>query len=228
MRRRLALAAPLFAGFLSLGGGAALLATILFKVSLVQSLSVALVVVAAGAVVLAAKSRVEVRRHVGRGVVAGLIAGVIATAAYDVSKGILSVADPSPFNPFEAVRVFGILLVGASAPVPLIWAAGIAFHEFNGLAFAIAYSQFFGGIASRSVRWAIGLGMLWGLFLELFQLTLYPGWLSIQFIAEFQTISFSAHLIYGATLGLIVYRRLWRTPPASGVSASIGSGSGPS
>jgi hypothetical protein len=59
----------------------------------------------------------------------------------------------------------------------------------------------------------MGVGMLWGLFLELFQLTLYPGWLSIQFLAEFQTISFSAHLIYGATLGLIVYRRLWRNPP---------------
>jgi hypothetical protein len=50
--------------------------------------------------------------------------------------------------------------------------------------------------------------MAWGLFLETFQLSLFPGWLSIQFVAEFATISFAAHLVYGATLGTIVRRRL--------------------
>ena len=160
--------------------------------------------------ILVTRSNQAIRRHVGRLLRTGVIAGIVATLAYDVSKAVLSVADPTPFNPFEAVRIFGILLVGEGAPPALIWASGIAFHVFNGVSFAVAYTQLFSPYAMRSVRWAIGIGMVWGLFLEIFQLTLYPGWLSIQFLAEFQTISFSAHLIYGATLGLIVYRRLWR------------------
>lgn len=207
--------ASIFAGFVSLAGGVALLATILFQVPLVTSVAIGGGVVIGLIVVLVTRSNDAIRRHVGRLLRTGLIAGIVATLAYDISKAVLSVADPTPFNPFEAIRIFGILLVGEGASPALIWTAGTAFHIFNGVSFAVAYAQLLSPYAMRSVRWALGIGMLWGLFLEIFQLTLYPGWLSIGFLAEFQTISFSAHLIYGATLGLIVYRRLWRSPPAA-------------
>ena len=42
------------------------------------------------------------------------------------------------------------------------------------------------------------------LFLEVFQLTLYPGWLDIGFYAEFVQISAISHLVFGATLGMVV------------------------
>ena len=44
---------------------------------------------------------------------------------------------------------------------------------------------------------------MWGLFLETFQLTLYPGWLDIRTYSEFATISALSHVVYGATLGLL-------------------------
>jgi hypothetical protein len=135
-------------------------------------------------------------------------AGVLGIVAYDASKAVLSLADPSPYNPFEAIRVFGVLLVGDHAPPIQTWASGAAFHLLNGVMFAIAYAQFLGAFAARSVRLAVVTGMAWGLFLETFQLVLFPGWLSITFVAEFTTISMAAHLVYGATVGTVVRRRL--------------------
>jgi hypothetical protein len=43
--------------------------------------------------------------------------------------------------------------------------------------------------------------MAWGAVLEVFQLTLYPGWLDIRAYQEFAQISALSHLAYGATLG---------------------------
>lgn len=203
--------ASIFSGFVALASGVALLATIVFNVPLLPALAFGSIAVFVVAGVIARRASPEIRYHVGRLFRVGLLAGVFATLSYDVSKAILSVADPTPYNPFEAMRIFGILLIGETSPPLAIWVAGVGFHVLNGIGFAVAFTQLMSRLAMRSVRWAILLGMVWGLFLEMFQLTLYPGWLSIRFLAEFQTISFSAHLIYGATLGLIVYRRMWRT-----------------
>jgi hypothetical protein len=208
--RRVNIVAQLYAGLLALGSGIALLATIVFDASLAQALAVAFLAVGVGIILLVLEAPLEVRRRAASTAVTGLVAGIVATACYDISKTILSVADPSPFNPFEAIRVFGTLLAGKDAPMPMIWAVGMTYHILNGVSFAIAYAQFFRTVAARSPRWAIGTGMLWGVFLEMFQLTLFPGWLSIGFVSEFQTISFASHLVYGATIGLIVHRRLRR------------------
>ena len=97
---------------------------------------------------------------------------------------------------------------GYLAPPIQTWVSGAAFHLLNGVMFAIAYAQFFGALAVRSGRLAVVTGMGWGLFLEAFQLILFPGWLSITFVAEFATISMAAHLVYGATVGTVVRRRL--------------------
>ncbi|HXJ04930.1 MAG TPA: hypothetical protein VNH65_07515 [Candidatus Acidoferrum sp.] len=124
----------------------------------------------------------------------GLAAAVIATGAYDLTRFMLSHLDTSPYNPFEVIRIFGTLLVGNSAATPIVYSVGTAFHIMNGLCFGIAYWLLFG-------RYGVPAAVLWGAFLEVFQLTLYPGWLNIRFYREFLQISAASHLIYGAVLG---------------------------
>jgi hypothetical protein len=46
----------------------------------------------------------------------GVVCGLLATASYDASKFALSQWDSSPYNPFEAIHLFGLLLVDSTAP----------------------------------------------------------------------------------------------------------------
>ena len=50
---------------------------------------------------------------------------------------------------------------------------------------------------------ALVSGLGWGLFLEAFQVALYPGWLNILAIREFVLSSLLGHLVYGTTLGAV-------------------------
>lgn len=176
--------------------------------------------VAIGAVI--ARARGEVRRDLRHTFVAGVAAGLIATVAYDVAKALLSNLDPAPWNPFEATRVFGQALLGADAPDALARTVGWAFHFTNGATFAMSFAFILGNLAMRGRTWAVGLGALWGLGLESFQLALYPGWLSISAVSEFQQVSFLSHLAYGATFGLLLLRWLprrfepWELEPPAG------------
>ena len=141
------------------------------------------------------------------------VVALAATLAYDVMRAVLAGIDPTPYNPFEVVRVFGQLLLGASAPVTAVFVAGWAYHLFNGACFGIAFGLLFLRGGALSPRWAMARGIGWGLFLESLQLALYPGWVHIQWLAEFTTISIAAHLTYGVTLGfggVIALRRLAR------------------
>jgi Na+(H+)/acetate symporter ActP len=144
------------------------------------------------------------RATIVRAVAVGFAVGVVATLAYDVTKAFLSQLDPSPFDPFETTRVFGRILIGSDAPMAAITVVGWAFHLANGTTFAIAFACLFarGGRIGRLRGVATGIG--WGLFLETFQLALYPGWLSIGFIDEFRRISFLSHIVFGTILGLLV------------------------
>lgn len=129
------------------------------------------------------------------------VVALAATLAYDLIRAVLAGIDPTPYNPFEVVRVFGQLLLGPSAPVTAVFVAGWAYHLFNGACFGIAFGLLFLRGGALSPRWAIARGIGWGLFLESLQLALYPGWVHIQWLAEFSTISIAAHLTYGVTLG---------------------------
>lgn len=124
----------------------------------------------------------------------GLMAGLLATIAYDLTRFTFYRWDTSPYNPFEVIRVFGSLIVGTSAKPVVLYTAGAAFHALNGLCFAVAYWFLFG-------RYGVPAAIVWALFLELFQLTLYPGWLNIKFYREFLQISASSHVSYGVVLG---------------------------
>lgn len=201
---------------LAFGGvfsGVALLLNILGGVSLALAL---LVMTALLLLVLAAVMRIssaESRGWMLRTVAAGIGVGLSATLIYDLTKTLLSQLDPSPFDPFHVIAVFGALIVGSDADPAMITAAGTAFHLLNGTAFGVAYLFLFARDGRTSLRRALLTGVGWGLFLETFQLTLYPGWLDIRLYQEFATISALSHIVYGATLGLIgrsVLRRIFR------------------
>lgn len=188
-------------GVSALFSGCALLAHILTGLSLVVALSVSAGIITLGTwLALRRASGTDRDRILGFGKV-GLLSGLVATIVYDVTKAALSRWEPSPYDPFEAVRVFGVLLVGQNAPSGLTYAVGAVFHLGNGVLFGLSFVLLFG---SRGVLAGIG----WGLFLELFQLTLYPGWLDIRFYREFVQISGLSHIAYGAVLGLLSQRGL--------------------
>jgi hypothetical protein len=190
-------------GIGALFSGAALLGNIIIGLPLPVTLGVSLTVVIAGATFLIRHATPARRAQMLRTVAIGAAAGFLATLVYDGAKFALSQADPSPYNPFEATRVFGQLLLGTAAPPVLIVVAGTAFHFLNGTMFGVAYTVLFAREGRSSIAYAGLSGAGWGLLLETFQLTLYPGWLSIGFIGEFVRISALSHLAYGASLGLI-------------------------
>lgn len=204
-----------FVGLAALFSGAALLGNILFGFSLVLGLLVVGGAAAVVAMIAVSHMGRDERRRLRSVVIAGVGAGLVATICYDVAKTALSQVDPSPYNPFEATRVFGILLLGDSVPEEALQAAGITLHLLNGTAFGVAFTVLFGREGRLSPAAALLFGIGWGLFLELFQITLYPGWLDIRAYREFATISALSHVVYGATLGITgraLLRRLLHDP----------------
>jgi hypothetical protein len=204
---------------LAFGGvfsGVALLLNILGGISLLLALAV---MTALLLIVLAAVLRVsspESRGWMLRTVAAGIGIGLSATLIYDLTKTLLSQLDPSPFDPFHVISIFGALILGTDADPVLIAIVGTAFHLVNGTSFGVAYLFLFARDGRTRLRRALLTGVGWGLFLETFQLTLYPGWLDIRLYQEFATISALSHLVYGATLGILgrhVLRRVFRHSP---------------
>lgn len=194
---------PRVFGIAALFSGCALLANILADFSLSTVLLIAGAGFAGIATIIWVFSPPSGRRTLVVKINAGLLSGVLATAIYDLSKYLLSLLDASDYNPFEAIRVFGLLLVGSSGSEAAIITAGTAYHVLNGVTFAIAYCFLFG-------IYGVVAGILWSLFLEVFQLALYPGWLDVRAYQEFVQISFLSHVFYGATLGLVAKRMLQR------------------
>ena len=207
---------PLLA-LLALFSGVALLIHILGRVSLRVTLTTAVSLTGAALGTVVWRSSGVERRLIGRSIAIGTAAGFIATMAYDLAKAALSVLDPSPYNPFEAIRTFGKLLAGPTAAEGAIVASGAAFHLLNGTMFGVAYVFLFARDGAISAGRALTTGVAWGIFLELFQLTLYPGWLDIRAYREFAMISALGHVVYGATLGLIALT-LFRSGHARRVS----------
>ena len=109
---------------------------------------------------------------------AGFIAGGAATVGYDVTRATLSVFDPSPYNPFEAIRQFGLAVLPEGASRVSVMLAGGGIHLLNGSTFGVIYA-IVGGRYASTTRGALGSGILWGLTLELIMSIVYPGWLNI-------------------------------------------------
>jgi hypothetical protein len=204
---RLQMRGPL--GIAALFSGVALLLNILGGIDLrLGFIATTVTMVASAALVLGRASTAE-RAALRQSVLIGTASGIVSTVAYDLAKYALGMLDPSPFDPFHAIVVFGEYLAGPTAGTGPILAAGWAFHVLNGTAFGVAYTLLLGMTAATPRRTALITGLGWGLFLEAFQITLYPGWLDIRAYQEFVVISASAHLVYGATLGTLA-RGLFR------------------
>ena len=199
-------------GLAALWSGVALLAHLLGGLPLPAMLAGLLVV---GVAVVAAIWRVSpaaVRVTIRRRALAGLVAGLVAVVVYDAVRLAGAAIDPSPYNPLEAIRGMGRALVGAGQSPGRTFAAGMAFHVVNGAMFGLGFVGLVAGSGPRSrSSWAIrGIG--WALFLEAFQLWLYPGWLGIVFVMEFTYIATAAHASYGLVLGLVSRRLLQEAP----------------
>lgn len=195
-------------GIAALFSGVALLGYLLAGLALPLTLAFTGMLLVVTVVLIWRRSDSATRGLMKSVVLRGALVALVAVAVYDVSREILAQLDPSPFNPFGAIPIFGHLLLGAEASAEAALVAGIGFHLLNGVSFGLAYAFVFGPLAVRSLRMALLTGMGWGLFLELFQLTLYPGWLNIETYREFVTISFLGHFAYGATLGALGHRFL--------------------
>jgi hypothetical protein len=181
-------------GIGALFSGVALLAHIIAGVSLRLALALTVGFLILTVCLVWRRTSGEERLRMLRRTVVGVVSGILATASYDLSKFALSQWDPSPYNPFEAIHLFGVLLVGSSASNFVVNAAGTLFHIVNGISFGLAFCLL---IARPGVVTGIG----WGLFLAFMQITLYPGWLGTSLYQEFATISGISHVVYGVVLG---------------------------
>jgi len=185
---------PVAALFLTTG--LSLVITILIGVSLPLS-----IVVCTGTGCLLAglavwRAPAWLRRYLRTRLWVGLLTGLAATGAYDLTRfGVASIASLS-FRPFHLIEVFGQMFVGESAPQWAIVGAGIAYHVCNGTTFSIAYVLLF-------LRPSILSGLAWAGLLEVFMITLYPGWLNVQRVDELALVSILGHVAYGVTLGAV-------------------------
>lgn len=178
---------------------------VLANAYLLQSVWLVLVGVGAPAfaVVLVAWNSAEIERRefVKRRSLVGLVAGVAALVVYDVSRWSVVWVGGLDVNPFEAIPIFGELLVGSSVSDSATWVAGFGYHVFNGVGFAMFYSMLMG-------RRGVLAGVGWAFLLEVVTLFVYPGWLDIRARGEFTAVSLAGHIGYGIALGYLAKRML--------------------
>lgn len=198
------------AATLALFSGVSLLLNILAGISLPLALGLSSIVVLALMTGVLRSVGPVGRRWIRRTLAAGALSGIVATISYDVTKSALSLLDPSPYNPFEAIRVFGRLLLGSGASSSATMLTGTGLHLLNGMCFGIAYTLLVAPGGGSTWTRAAAYGVSWALFLETFQLTLYPGWLNVRFYTEFATISALSHVVYGLTLAAMTRLLLGR------------------
>src|SRR5918992_1280618 len=99
-------------GIGALFSGVALLAHIIAGVSLRLALALTVGFLILTVCLVWRRTSGEERLRMLRRTAVGVISGIVATASYDLSKFVLSQWNPSPYNPFEAIHLFGVLLVG--------------------------------------------------------------------------------------------------------------------
>lgn len=192
---------------LFLTSGAALVAHIVAGVSLLATSCALMAGVGLNSAIRWRRLPEERRAELRRSVRAGALAGLVATGSYDLFRFLLVEIAGFTFWPFDVITKFGRALVGEAGDWRLVVIAGILYHLMNGVGFAIAYTVCFG----RRGVWA---GILWALGLEVFMVSLYPGWLNPKVFDEFLSVSLSGHIVYGSALGFTARRLLSRKEEA--------------
>jgi hypothetical protein len=197
----LPLVAALVLALVGLATGGGLVVFFIAGVSLPLALAVVTTLIAAAVGLTWPRLGAEARRAFRVRAWVGARAGLLATLAYDLTRLATVEALGLSVNPFEAIPLFGQLLVGAGSATTATNVLGIAYHAANGVGFGLAYGVVAGDCGVLA-------GVLWGLGLEAAMLTFYPGWLDVRAIQEFFGVSVLGHLVYGATLGWTAQRLL--------------------
>ncbi len=161
---------------------------------------------------LAVADQVRGSGELWRAVWMGGAAGLLAAVAYDVFRLPFVCARPlgiagfvPPLNLYKVFPSFGAMILGQpveqasySLAAQLI---GWAYHFSNGLTFGIMYIAAIG----QGSRWHWAWGMVMAAGLELAMLlTPYPKVFGIAVTPAFVAVTLSAHLIFGAVMGLTV------------------------
>lgn len=193
-------------GALFLSTGASLLIYIVSGISLVAALILLLIISSIIGISIWKKKQIDDRRFLAHRFKVGLLTGLLATAAYDVSRYVLIEMTGMSFYPFDIFSVFGQALIGAGFTGIWVTAAGVGYHLANGIGFAIAYTIWMGE------KGILG-GIFWAFVLEVFMVSIYPGWLNINAYREFIDVSIFGHAVYGTVLGFtakqLIVRNLW-------------------
>ena len=159
---------------------------------------------------LALMSRLQGDRQLWRAVMVGLFAGILAAVAYDIFRlpfvfakewGIAGVVPP--MNLFKVFPRFGAMILNQpleqtrySLNAQL---AGWVYHFSNGATFGAMYMALVGKVTKRSWLWAVLMAT--GIELAML-LTPYPSFFGIPITATFVVVTLTAHLIFGAIMGL--------------------------
>ncbi len=202
-------------GIAAMASGAGVITYILARISLLGGFGLAVLVQIVAFVTVWSQASLIERGRLSRIASAGLLSGVLATSIYDLTKFALSHLDATVYDPFQAIRMFGIALLGPSASAISGYSVGAAYHTFNGVMFGVGFAFLLG-------RRGVLAGIAWGFFLEAFQLALFPGWLHIEAFQEFARVSALSHLAYGAVLGLLCKQWLGGTLGLSGSHPGTG------
>ena len=184
-----------------LSTGAALVAYILSGISLPLVIAINVCLGGLLAYRVWRHTSAEARPQLKKRAWVGVVAGIAAIFAYDAIRLFLVKAFHITFWPFDIFSIFGRALLGAEAPATAKLIAGVLFHCANGIGFGVAFVFLW----RRPTIWA---GITWGLFLECCMISLYPGWLRINLMEEFLSVSILGHITYGSVLGGIAQRLL--------------------
>jgi hypothetical protein len=147
---------------------------------------------------------------IGKSIVWGGIAGAIATVGLEAVR---LTGYKLGYMPGNMPRLMGVLLLNRFALGPSFASdlAGWAYHFWNGASFGIIYALILG--ASR--RWpGILYGILvgFGFLVSPVVLSLGVGYFGLQFSIGFPITVLTAHVAFGALLGVLAHRFLSGQP----------------
>jgi hypothetical protein len=192
---------------LSLGSGAALLVAMWSRSSLGIILALFGLLIFTIYLLLWRRLTARLKAGIRSSAWLGVRAGILATLAYDVWRFLLVKVAGFRFNPFDMLSLFGALIVGTKSNGHVVFVVGTLYHYMNGIGFSMAYTFLLG-----RRHWMVAIA--WALILEAVMFTVYPGWINLAAAKkEFTIISLSGHIVYGAVLGLVLYR--YRIKPRS-------------
>ncbi len=129
----------------------------------------------------------------------GLVGGLAGTVVYDGVRFLLSRLGLFNYDGFQAIYLFGSWMTGTEVTSTTAAVGGWLYHFWNGMSFGIFYALIIGkGI------WIYGA--VYGLFMELAMLGLFPFFVQITDKVDFIALSLIGHLFYGVVLGIVVQR----------------------